>query len=382
MKKVFRLLLLLALFIPSLVIAEELAPNAKSAILIDANTGTILYEKNKDERLAIASLTKMMSQIIILEAIENGSLTWDEKITTSANAAGYGGTQIYLEPGEVMTARDLMKAISMASANDATVALAERIAGSEAKFVEMMNNKVKELELKNTNFVNPTGLDEDNNYSSSYDLGVIARELLKHKEILEFTSIYEDYLRQDTPNKFWLVNTNKLVRTYEGVDGLKTGFTNNAGYTMAVTSKKGNMRIIAIVLGEAVSKVRNKETKELLDYGFNTYKVDVIKKKGDLVDSIKINKGNKKKIDVILANDVSILTKRSDNRLKYDEKILLNDIKLPIKKGQKLGILELYNQDKKIGSYNLISNDSVKKKGLISIYFNNLKRLVVGDLIF
>ena len=382
MKKVFILLIVLVLSIPSLVSAEELAVNAKSAILIDFDTGTILYEKNKDERLSVASLTKMMAQIIILEEVEKGNLTWDEKITTSANAAGYGGTQIYLEPGEVMTARELMKAISMASANDATVALAERISGTESKFVELMNNKAKELGLKNTNFVNPTGLDEENHYSSSYDLSIIARELLKHKEILEFSSLYEDYLRVDTPNKFWLVNTNKLVRTYPSVDGLKTGFTNNAGYTMAVTAKKDNMRIIGIVLGEEISKVRNKETEELLDYGFNTYKVNLIKKKGDLVDTIKINKGNKKKIDVILDSDIAVLTKKSDNGLKYDEKVVLNEIKLPLKQGDIIGVLELYNKGSKIGTYNLVSSCSVKKKNMISIYLDNLKKIIVGNLIF
>jgi D-alanyl-D-alanine carboxypeptidase (penicillin-binding protein 5/6) len=324
----------------------------------------------------------MMAQILILEEVEKGNLKWDEKISTSANAAGYGGTQIYLESGEVMTARDLMKAISMASANDATVAMAERIAGSEEKFVEMMNKKAKELGLKNTNFVNPTGLDEDNHYSSSYDLSIIARELLKHKEILEFTSIYEDYLRQDTPNKFWLVNTNKLVRTYSGVDGLKTGFTDKAGYTMAVTAKNNNMRLIAIVLGEDVSKVRNKETAELLDYGFVNYKVNVLKKKDEIVDTIKINKGNKKKLRVVLDSDVKVLTKKSDGKLKYDEKIIMDEVKLPIHVGDKLGILELYNQGKKVGTYNLVSKDNIKKKNIFSIYLDNLKRVVVGDLIF
>jgi len=214
MKKIFILSLILILLCPIYVKANEeenLASNAKSAILIEVSTGNILYEKNKDERLSVASLTKMMAQILILEAVEKGDLTWNEKITASANAAGYGGTQIYLEPGEVMTAEELMKGVSMASANDATVALAERVAGSEEKFVEMMNAKAKELNLENTNFVNPTGLDEDNHYSSAYDLAIIAKELMKHEEIFRFSSLYEDYLRQDTQNKFWLVNTNKVV---------------------------------------------------------------------------------------------------------------------------------------------------------------------------
>ena len=223
MKKVLSLFLIGLLLIPNFVRAEgELAQNARSAILVDVDTGTIIFEKNSNEKVAVASLTKMMSQLLILENVESGKLKWDEIVKVSSNAAGYGGTQIYLQPGEEMSVRDLMKGISMASANDATVALAERIAGSEDNFVKMMMEHAKKLGLKNTNFVNPTGLDEDNHYSTAYDLSLIARELMKHEQIFEFSSLYEDYLRVDTPNKFWLVNTNKLVRFYEGADGLKT----------------------------------------------------------------------------------------------------------------------------------------------------------------
>lgn len=191
--------------------SEQLISHARSGMLIEATTGKVLFEKNPDERVAVASMTKMMDQILILEAIEKGSLTWEEKITVSSNAAGMGGSQIWLQPNEVMSVRDLMKGLSMASANDAAVALAERIGGSEAGFVEMMNQKAQELGLQNTHFVNATGLDEENHYSSARDMGKIAVELLKHDQILEFSSVYEDYLRVDTPNKFWLVNTNKVV---------------------------------------------------------------------------------------------------------------------------------------------------------------------------
>ncbi len=213
MKKKLLILFLACLFVlPQKVHAEEnLLQNARSGLLMEVSTGKILYEKNINERVAIASMTKMVSQILILENIESGNLKWDEKITVSSNAAGFGGSQIYLQPNEVMTVRDLMKGISMASANDATVALAERIAGSEQEFVKMMNDKVRSLGLRNTNFVNCTGLDENNHYSSAYDMSIIAKELLSHEEILEFSSVYEDYLRMDTPNKFWLVNTNKVV---------------------------------------------------------------------------------------------------------------------------------------------------------------------------
>ena len=215
MKKIVFLLLLFLIFMcSSVVYAKEedtLIQNARSGLLMDFSSGKIIYEKNKDEKVAVASMTKMIAQIIILENIENGNLSWDEIITASSNAAGMGGSQIYLQAGEKMSVRDLMKGITMASANDATVAMAERIAGSETAFVKLMNKKVKSLGLKNTVFKNSTGLDEEGHYSTAYDMAIIARELIKHDAIFMFSSKYEDYLRVGTPNKFWLVNTNKIV---------------------------------------------------------------------------------------------------------------------------------------------------------------------------
>lgn len=383
MKKVVAFILILVLLIPGVTFAEDdPTPNAGSSILMEVSTKTILYEKNKDSQVAVASLTKMMAQILILEAIESGNLTWDEQVKASSNAAGYGGTQIYLQPGETMSVRDLMKGITMASANDATVVLAERIAGSEEAFVKMMNEKAQKLGLKNTNFMNPTGLDEDNHYSSAYDMALIAIELLKHDEILEFSSVYEDYLRTDTPNKFWLVNTNKLVRFYDGADGLKTGFTDNAGYTMAVTAKRNDMRLIAIVLGEAVSKVRNQETTSLLDYGFNLYKVQVIKKQGDVIKTVDLNKATKNKVDVVLDRDITVLSKKSDTEKSYTEKVNINEVKLPLKENQVVGNIEIYDQGKQIGSYPLIVKEDVKKKNIFKLFLDNLKDIVVGNLVF
>lgn len=383
MKKVVAFILILVLLIPGVTFAEDdPTPNAGSSILMEVSTKTILYEKNKDSQVAVASLTKMMAQILILEAIESGNLTWDEQVKASSNAAGYGGTQIYLQPGEMMSVRDLMKGITMASANDATVVLAERIAGSEEAFVKMMNEKAQKLGLKNTNFMNPTGLDEDNHYSSAYDMALIAIELLKHDEILEFSSVYEDYLRTDTPNKFWLVNTNKLVRFYDGADGLKTGFTDNAGYTMAVTAKRNDMRLIAIVLGEAVSKVRNQETTSLLDYGFNLYKVQVIKKQGDVIKTVDLNKATKSKVDVVLDRDITVLSKKSDTEKSYTEKVNINEVKLPLKENQVIGNIEIYDGTNKIGSYPLVVNEAVKKKNIWKLFLDNLKDIVVGNLVF
>ncbi len=382
MKKLLIIIMLIVFLFPMNIYAEEdLLKNAKSGLLIEATTGEILYEKNMDEKVAVASMTKMVAQIIILENIENGTLTWDEKIKVSNNAAGMGGSQIWLQPGEEMTVRDLMKGITMASANDATVALAERIGGTEQNFVTMMNEKVKELGLKNTHFVNPTGLDEDNHYSSAYDMGMIAKELLTHEEILEFSSVYEDYIRQDTPNKFWLVNTNKLIRFYEGADGLKTGFTDNAGYCMAVTAKRDGMRLIAIVLGEDVGKVRNEETAELLDYGFNMYKVDLVKSKDEVITDIKIDKGDKDKISVSSNEDLLVLKKKSELSKDYDLETKLNEIKLPIKEGDVLGKVLVKEGNKIIKEAELVANESVNKLGYFKTLLETIKDILTGSMI-
>ena len=301
---------------------ESLISNAKAGILIDEVTGQIIFEKNKDEQLAVASMTKMVAQIIILEQIEEGKIKWDDKVKASSNASGMGGSQIYLTTGEVMTVEDMMKGISMASANDATVAMAEFIAGTEIEFVDMMNKKVKELGLKNTHFKNCTGLDEEGHYSSAYDMAMIAKELLKHEKILEFSSVYEDYLREDTDNKFWLVNTNKLVRFYEGADGLKTGHTDAAKYCLAASAKRDDLRLIAVVLGEENSGIRNSETMSLLDYGFNNYKLEILKTKEDIIKEIRIDKATSPKISLVPLNEVAILSKKSEDKKEYKYDII------------------------------------------------------------
>ena len=374
MKKLLFLLILLC--IPYGVFAEELIPNAVSGILIEPISGKIIYEKDKDKQVSVASMTKMVSQIIILEEIEKGKIKWDDVVTVSSNASSMGGSQIYLEDGEKMSVRDLMKGISVASGNDATVAMAEYISGSEEKFVKRMNKKVKELGLKNTHFVNSTGLDEKDHYSSAYDMAMIAKELvLNHSEVLEFSSIYEDYLRQDSDNKFWLVNTNKLISQYEGTDGLKTGHTDDAGYCLAATVKRNNLRLIGIVLGESDSKVRNKETIDLLDYGFNSIKSKILKKKGTIIEKISLNKASKKKINLVLKDDLSVVENvDDDNNYSYD--IKLNDIDIPIKKGDILGKIQVKLKDKVITTGDLISNNNVDKVSFIELFKNNIINVI------
>jgi len=366
--------------VPRDVFAEEdLIPGARSGLLLELSTGQILFEKNIHEEVAVASMTKMMSQILILEAIQDGKIKWEDEVQVSSNAASFGGSQIWLQPNEIMSVRDLMKGVSMASANDATVALAEEIAGSEEEFVKLMNAKAKELGLEHTNFVNSTGLDVENHYSSAYDLAMIAKHLLlEHPEILEFSSVYEDYLRVDTPNKFWLVNTNKLVRFYEGADGLKTGHTDAAKYCMAVTARQNNMRLLAVVLGEETAAIRNAETTGILDYGFRTYKIHMLKSKDEVVDEISLDKAEKKQVSIVPKQDITMLLKKNEENQNYTYQVELNSLTFPVKKGDTVGKLLVQLDGKTIREEDVTVTEDVHKLGIFRLWGNFLKDIVTG----
>ncbi len=379
MKKV--LLLLIILFSTIKVYALELTPNAKSSILIEPETKTIIYEKNANEKVAMASLTKMMGLIIIFEKLDNGEIKYTDKVIASSNASGMGGSQIWLETGEKMSVDELLKGVIMASGNDAIVALAEYVAGDEETFVKMMNEKAKTLGLKNTNFVNVTGLDEEGHFSTAYDLSLIATELMTHSDVFKYTTVYEDYLRKNTDNKFWLVNTNKLIKTYKGADGLKTGMTDNAGYCMAVTAKRDNMRLLSIVLGEKEGKVRNKETEELLDYGFNQYEMIKIKEKGEILKEINIDKANPNKVTVTLDKDILVLQKRNNPKKEYTSEIKIDNLKLPLKKGDVIGKLLVKDGTNTIKQVNLVSNEEIKKENFFKLWLNVIKNVFTGNLI-
>lgn len=381
MKKILLFIIMMCITFTK-VYAIDLAKNAESSILMEASTGEIIYEKNKDERLAPASMTKMMSLIIIMEEIEKGNLKLNQIITVSENAASMGGSQIYLEKNEKMSVDDLLKGICMASANDAVVALSEVISGTEDEFVKRMNKKAKELGLKNTNFMNATGLDDDEHYSSAYDMALIARELVKHKKVLEYSSNYEDYLRENTNKKFWLVNTNKLIKTYDGMDGLKTGYTENAGYCLTATAKRNNMRLISVVMKESDSKIRNNETSEILDYGFNLYKVNRLFKKNDVVSKYVDNKSSKVNNDVIVKNDISILNKKSSKKRNITYKVKIDKKKLPIKKNEKVGTIEVKENGKVIYKDNVYSKNLIKKANLLEVLIRNLKDIFSGRYLF
>lgn len=383
MKKVLCFILIGLLFIPiSFVRGEELqlASNATSAILIEPTTGEIIFEKNSHEKLHPASMTKMMSMLLIIEAIEDGVISWDEMVTVSANAAGMGGSQILLEVGEQMSVRDLFKGIAVASGNDAVVAMSEKIGGSEAVFVDMMNKKAKELGLTDTNFKNPHGLDDVNHYSSAYDMAMIAKELVKHEKVLEFTRIYEDYLRQDTDRKIWLVNTNKLVRFYSGVDGLKTGYTSSAGYCLTATAKRGNSRFIAVAMGEPDSKMRNQEISEMLDYAFAQYEVETMLDTDSIVKTVEIEKGKKKYVDLVPLNEVSFLNKKGSNKKNASYEVNVDNLSAPLKKGDVVGNLVIKDDENVIREVPITVREDIEKANIIELYFRHLTDIFKGDV--
>lgn len=387
MKKILSIFLLLILF-PIYIKAEEeqeapslnLAESAKSGIMIEASTGEILFEKNSHERLHPASMTKIMTMLLVIESINKGVFDWDDIVTVSANASGMGGSQILLETGEKMSVRDLFKGVAIASGNDASVALAEKVAGTEELFVNMMNERAKELGLENTNFKNSHGLDAANHYSSSYDMAVMAKELVKYDEVLQYTSIYEEYLRADTDRKVWLVNTNKLVRFYDGVDGLKTGFTSEAGYCLTATAKKNNMRIITVVMGEPDSKTRNAEISEMLDYAFAQYEIENLLSKDSILDKVEIYKGKEREIEIVPVDDVSILHKKLDNKKNATYEIKMDKVKAPIKIGDVVGKLIIKEDENITREVDITVNKNVSKANIVELYWRYLTDILKGNI--
>ncbi len=334
------------LLVPSFANAEEtklkIAEKSSSAILIERDTGAVLFEKDSDKKLPPASMTKIMTMILIMEAIESGKISLDQKVRASEYAASMGGSQIFLEAGEEMTVDDMLKGIAVASGNDASVAMAEAIAGSEEEFVNMMNEKAKSMGLKNTHFVNPTGLPAENHYSTANDMALMAKELLKYELITKYTGLYEDYLRQDSDKKFWLVNTNKLVKFYPGVDGLKTGFTSEAKYCLTATAKRDDMRVVAVVMGAPSPKVRNAEITKMFDYAFSQYKTQKLFDRHHIVKKVEVNKGNQPSMSVVTSERISVLLKKGQENGDIATSIKMNkNIETPIKKGDEVGLLSV-----------------------------------------
>lgn len=379
MKKIIITLLIFMLFIPIVKAEDSLNLDSESAILIDEASGKILYEKNADAKLPMASMTKIMSMLIIMENINNGNLKYEDKVIISKNASGMGGSQVFLQEGEEYKVEALLKCIAVSSANDAVVAMAEKISGSVDAFVNLMNEKAKELGLTNTHFANPHGLDNENHYSSARDMAKLAQELLKHKDILKFTSIYEDYLTKPDGSQIWLVNTNRLVRFYDGVDGLKTGYTTEAGYCLTATARKNALRLISVVMKSSSGDARSKDTATLLTYGFNSYKNHIIYESNKELGDVSVKGGKKDKVKVYLKESASVLLGVTETPKEYSFNIKVDTLKAPIKKDTIVGTAEIIdNEGNIIAEKDIIIKEDVVKAGFFDYLKRNFKLITSG----
>ena len=375
MKKLSVLFVVLCLIFQSAGVSADFTPSvaSKSLILMEGSTGKILYESNSHESLPPASVTKIMTMLLICEAIERGEITLDTVITASERAKSMGGSTIYLDTNEQMTLDDLIKGISVASANDACVAVAEHLSGSVESFVDKMNIRAKELGMKDTHFVNCNGLDAENHYTSAYDIALMSCELLKHDMIEKYTTIWMDTLRD---GKFQLSNTNKLIRFYKGANGLKTGSTSGAGCCISATAKRDEMQLIAVVMGANNSKDRFNAASELLNYGFSNYAVTSFGEKGAEVCDVPVKNG---KGDFVIAKTKSPTTVVLEKSQKDNVKIRLSlpdFLNSPVKKGNVIGELIMTLDGETLCKTELVSDRDVKKKSAADYFVGLLKGLL------
>lgn len=333
--------------------------NAKSALLMEADTGRILYEENKDTELPIASVTKIMTMLLIMEAVDSGKISLDDMVTASERAKSMGGSTMFLETGEQLTVHDMLKGIAVASANDGAVAMAEHIAGSESEFVRMMNERAAQLGMEHTQFKNTNGLDADGHYSSAYDVALMSRELIKHEKIFEYTTIWMDTLRD---GKFQLANTNKLIRFYKGANGLKTGSTSKALCCLSATAKRDDMQLIAVVLGAPNSKERFSGATKLLDYGFAKYSVKHFVSENEFAAQIPVSKAITDNINGVYASSFSALTEKGDKTEIEKNIVPYENITAPVEKGQKIGYAEFVKNGEVIGTVDIVSSEAAEKK--------------------
>lgn len=345
--------------------SDPLNLESPSAILIEQSTGQILYEHNAHEALRPASVTKVMSILLIMEAIDNGKITLNDSVPCSETASSMGGSQIWLDPRETLTVDEMLKAICVASANDCVVAMAEYIAGSEEAFVQMMNDKAKELGMNDTTFKNCHGLDEDGHVTSSYDISLMSRELLcNHPQITQYTTIWTDSLRD---GKSELTNTNKLIRTYKGATGLKTGSTGLALYNLSASATRDDLSLIAVIMKAPSTKVRFAEAQKLLDYGFNTFSFKQFGKKEEVIKSIPVNKGVRSSVDAMLSENAGTLIKKGNDKDIEQNLSLADHVSAPITAGQKLGEVSFVLNGETLSTVDIIAKNDVDKINLFTM---------------
>ncbi|MEF9951840.1 MAG: D-alanyl-D-alanine carboxypeptidase family protein [Clostridium sp.] len=347
--------------------------NCKSAVLIDPMSGKVLYEYNSNEKFAPASVTKVMTMLLTMEGVDNGTIKLSDKVTISEKAKSMGGSTMFLEVGEVRTVEDLLKGISVESANDAAVALAEFIGGSEEEFASMMNKKAQLLGMKNTNFVNSYGFYDSNHYTTANDIAKMSMELLRHPKILDYTKIWMETITEGRKEPFTLTNRNKMVKHYNGCDGLKTGYIKEAMFCISATAKRGDVRMLSVVMGAPSWKERNAQAGALLDYGFSKVSSQKILKKGDVVKEIKIEGGKPNMVKAIASQDLVALTEKG-KKINITTKIELSkDIKLPLKKGDKIGTVSAVDGSESYGSVDLLVDQNVEPAGYLDMLKGSFK---------
>lgn len=352
---------------------------SESGIIMEASTGKILFDKNMDEQKSPASMTKIMTMLLTVEAIESGKISLDDEVNISTNASKMGGSQVYLEENSTATVEMLLKSIAIGSANDASVAVAEKIGGTESNFVNMMNKRAKELGAVNTTFKNPHGLDEEGHLTTAHDLALIARELIKHEEILKLTSTYETTITHKNGKSLWLVNTNKLIKFYNGLDGLKTGFTDNAGYCLTGTMLRNDMRLITVTMKAPTKEDRNTDTINLMEYAYSMYYKSTLIKKDKKIGDMFIDNAKKRKVSYYLKEDASVILDKDVRNIKYNYSVKLNNVKAPLKKNDVVGTLTLHLNNQDI-NYNLIVKENIKKSNYFVRLNNYLKDIINGNL--
>ncbi len=364
-----------AVNVPTVVLAEpgNVQVEAKSAILIEPSTGKVIYEYNSHEKLPLASVTKIMTMLLVMEAIDSGKIKMEDKVTISENSKKMGGSTMLLDTGEIRTVEELIKGIAIASGNDAAVAMAEYLAGNESSFVEKMNSRSKELGMNDTHFMNCTGLTAAGHVSSAFDISIMSRELLKHSGILKYTGTYMETISEGRKTPIGLVNHNKLVRFFKGCDGLKTGFTDEAKYCISATAVRDGVRMLSVIMGSPSYKVRNRDASMLLNYGFSKYECKKVIEKDSTIDKVYLSKTSDKYFIAKASQDVNITLEKGTEH-KIEKKCSTNLIKKAYKKGDIIGKCEIYLDDVRISTIDMYCDRDIKRGGI----FENLKNLITN----
>lgn len=376
--KLTSIILIISILFVSSIVYGEIDIEGESALLMDFKSGEVIYSKNQDKKLAPASITKIMTLLIAMESLDKGKIKLTDQVVISEYASSMGGTQLYLDAGEEQTVENLIKAISVRSANDAAVALGEHIAGSNESFLNLMNAKAKELKMENTHFSNSTGLPKENHYTTAYDIAIMSRELLKYRDIIDYLSTYMEDIDVGKRKKSTqtMVNTNKLVKDYKGITGIKTGFTNEAKHCISASAKRDNLHLISIIMGAETSKLRFNEAKRLLDYGFSNYESINIGNKGDIISIIPVEKGRTNNIEVVLEDSSNLLLAKGEKAKIKKDIDLPETIKAPIEQEMVVGRLNILVDNQKVDEVNLIAKSQVKEAGFLKLLNKTVKNFI------